>query len=70
MSRKQEIIKTLVDDDINSIFEAKGEYNDEFYLANILTEGFVGYANMTEDELIKEMDERDLWNEEWFKEGV
>jgi hypothetical protein len=67
MSRRREMIEMLVDDDINNIFEAKNQENDEYYISNILLEGFKGYENYTEEELVQEMNERDLWNE-WFKE--
>ena len=44
-------IETLVSDDIDTILTAKGEYNDEFFLSEILTGGFKGYANHTDEEL-------------------
>ena len=69
MSRRHEMIEMLVDDDINTILTAKGEYNDEFFLSTLLTDGFKGYENYTDDELTQEMNERELWNE-WFKETV
>jgi hypothetical protein len=69
MSRRREMIEMLVDDDINNIFEAKNQENDEYYISNILLEGFKGYENYTEEELVQEMNERDLWNQ-WFKETV
>ena len=69
MSRRREMIEMLVDDDINTIFESKNQDNDEFYIANILMEGFKGYENFTEEELVQEMNERDLWNA-WFKVTV
>jgi hypothetical protein len=69
MSRRREMIEMLVDDDINNIFEAKNQENDEYYISNILLEGFKGYENYTEEELVQEMNERDLWHQ-WFKETV
>jgi hypothetical protein len=69
MSRRREMIEMLVDDDINSIFEAKNQENDEYYISNILLEGFKGYENFTEEELVQEMNERDLWNA-WFRVTV
>ena len=69
MSRKYEMIEMLIDDDLNTIFTMKGEENDESMLAQMLYSGFKGYENYTEEELVKEMNERDLWNE-WFKETV
>mgnify|MGYP000568713272 CR=1 FL=1 len=47
----------------------KNEYNDEYYIDNILRCGHKGYEYYTEEELVQEMNERDLWNE-WFKETV
>jgi hypothetical protein len=69
MSRRQEMIEMLVDDDINSIFESKNQENDEYYISTILLEGFKGYENFTEEELVQEMNERDLWNA-WFRVTV
>jgi hypothetical protein len=69
MSRRQEMIEMLVDDDINSIFESKNQENDEYYISAILSEGFKGYENFTEEELVQEMNERDLWNA-WFRVTV
>jgi hypothetical protein len=53
-------IETLVNDDINTILSAKGEYNDEFFLSAILTEGFKGYGAYTDEELEQELVERDI----------
>jgi len=69
MSRRQEMIEMLIDDDINSIFESKNQENDEYYISAILSEGFKGYENFTEEELVQEMNERDLWNA-WFRVTV
>jgi hypothetical protein len=65
--RRNGMIEMLVDDDINTILTAKGEYNDEFFLSALLTDGFKGYENYTDDELTQEMNERDLWDN-WFKD--
>jgi len=53
-------IETLVNDDINTILTAKGEYNDEFFLSEILTGGFKGYNAYTDEELETELVERDI----------
>jgi len=53
-------IETLVNDDINTILTAKGEYNDEFFLSALLTDGFKGYSNMFDEELETELRERDI----------
>ena len=66
MSRRREMIEMLVDNDIDSIM-ADANQNDLSVLAEILYTGFKGYENYTEEQLVQEMNERDLWNE-WFKE--
>ena len=53
-------IETLVSDDIDTILTAKGEYNDEFFLSEILTGGFKGYNAYTDEELETELVERDI----------
>jgi hypothetical protein len=53
-------IETLVDDDINSIFSMKGEFNDESLIAEMLYSGFKGYQNYTDEELEVELRERDI----------
>ena len=68
MSRRHEMIEMLVDNDIDSIM-ADANQNDLSVLAEILYTGFKGYENYTEEQLVQEMNERDLWNS-WFKEAV
>jgi hypothetical protein len=53
-------IETLVSDDIDTILTAKGEYNDEFFLSEMLTGGFKGYNAFTDEELERELVERDI----------
>ena len=53
-------IDTLVADDIDTILTAKGEYNDEFFLSEILLSGFRGYNSYTDEELETELVERDI----------
>ena len=62
MSRRQEMIKMLIDDDIDTF-----QSSDSWIISEILRSGFKGYENDTDEELVQEMNERDLWNE-WFKE--
>jgi hypothetical protein len=62
------MIEMLVDNDIDSIM-ADANQNDLSVLAEILYTGFKGYENYTEEQLVQEMNERDLWNS-WFKEAV
>jgi hypothetical protein len=68
MSRRREMIEMLVDNDIDSIM-ADANQNDLSVLAEILYTGFKGYENYTEEQLVQEMNERELWNA-WFKEAV
>ena len=53
-------IETLVSDDIDTIMTSEGEYNDRFFLSALLTDGFKGYANHTDEELETELVERDI----------
>jgi hypothetical protein len=68
MSRRREMIEMLVDNDIDSIM-ADANQNDLSVLAEILYTGFKGYENYTEEQLVQEMNERDLWNS-WFRVTV
>jgi hypothetical protein len=62
------MIEMLVDNDIDTIM-ADANQNDLSVLADMLYTGFKGYENYTEEQLVREMNERDLWNA-WFKETV
>ena len=64
MSRREEMIQMLIDDDIDTF-----QSSDSWIISEILRSGFKGYENFTDDELVQEMNERDLWAE-WFKETV
>jgi hypothetical protein len=64
MSRREEMINMLIDDDINTF-----QSSDSWIISDILRSGFKGYENYTEEELVNEMNERELWTE-WFKETV
>jgi hypothetical protein len=64
MSRRQEMIKMLIDFDYDSI-QNDGTHAD--FLYDMLYDGFKGYNNMTDDELVQEMNHRELWTE-WFRE--
>lgn len=48
-------IETLIADDMDSF-----DCGATGYVASILENGFKGYANMTDDELIVELEEREL----------
>jgi hypothetical protein len=67
VGRRNAMIGLLIDNDINTIFDSRDNHNDESLLVEILGNGFKGYENYTDDELIQEMNERDLWNN-WFKD--
>ena len=53
-------IEALVNDDIDTIFMSEGQYNDRFFLSALLTDGFKGYANHSDDELEVELKDRDI----------
>lgn len=53
---RDEIIETLIDDDYEYISESGGFK----WFHSILNNGFVGYDNMTDEELIDEYNERNL----------
>jgi hypothetical protein len=55
------MIQMLIDDDVRSEYDGSGLF------AMMLADGFKGYNNFTDQELVDEMSERELWNE-WFKE--
>lgn len=67
MSRRHEMIRMLIDDDLDTIKTNQIQDNDNSYLYSILASGFKGYENYTEEELVQEMNERDLWVN-WFRE--
>jgi hypothetical protein len=57
---RDKAIETLVSDDIDTIMTSEGVYNDRFFLSALLTDGFKGYANHTDEELEIELVERDI----------
>jgi len=57
---RDKAIETLINDDINSIFTMKGEFNDESMIAEMLYSGFKGYQEYFDDELETELRERDI----------
>ena len=59
MSRREEMIQMLIDNDIDTIM-ADASQNDMSLLASTLYSGFKGYENYTDEELIVEMREREL----------
>jgi hypothetical protein len=56
MFKRDEVIRQLIEDDINSYVEHG--YIDTLWF--ILERGFKGYAHFTDDELIEECNERDI----------
>ena len=62
MSRREEMIQMLIDNDIDTIM-ADASQNDMSLLASTLYSGFKGYENYTDEELATEMNERDLWSQ-------
>lgn len=55
MYDREKVIETLIDDDFLDIGE-----NDYSFFDAILKGGWIGYDNMTDEELIKECEERDI----------
>lgn len=55
MFDRTKAIEELVSDDMNTVF-TEGDY----YLYALLKDGFKGYANYTDDELVQELNERDI----------
>lgn len=53
-------IQELVDNDINTIIRDYNEMNDLSVLAFILDDGFKGYRNYTDEQLMQELQERDI----------
>jgi len=53
---REKIIKRLIEDDINSFVE-HGHIDTLWF---VLDNGFKGYSNYTDDELIQEINERDF----------
>ena len=56
------MIQMLIDDDIDTIM-ADASQNDMSLLASTLYSGFKGYENYTDEKLVTEMNERDLWSQ-------
>ena len=56
MFNRDEVIKVLIEDDLNSYIEHG--WVDTLWF--VLQSGFKGYDNFTDDELIKECEERDI----------
>ena len=56
MFKRDEVIRLLIEDDINSYVE-HGHVDTLWF---ILERGFKGYAHFTDDELIQECNERDI----------
>lgn len=57
---RENVIERLVADDVDTILSAKGEYNDEYFLSEILIRGFKGYNSFTDEELELELKDRDI----------
>ena len=53
-------IQELVDNDIDSMLKDYNEMGDCSTLAFILDEGFVGYRSYTDEQLMQELEERDI----------
>jgi 3-isopropylmalate dehydratase small subunit len=57
MFNREKAIETLVDNDFDTVMNS--DYGVE-YLRNILQIGLKGYANCTDEELMQELQDRDI----------
>ena len=60
MFDREKVIESLIDDDFDGIRNGFLLNGDSSYLFDILNNGHIGYDNFTNDELIKECEERDI----------
>jgi len=58
---REKAIQELVDNDIDTIIRDYNEMNDLSVLAYILETGFKGYKNYTDEQLMQELMERDIF---------
>ena len=58
---REKAIDELVDNDIDCILKDYNEMNDLSVLAYILDSGFKGYRNYTNEALLQELRERDMF---------
>ena len=58
---REKAIQELVDNDIDTIIRDYNEMNDLSVLAYILETGFKGYNNYTDEALMRELMERDIF---------
>ena len=61
MWNREKAIQDLVDNDIDTIIRDYNEMNDLSVLAYILETGFKGYENYTDEQLMQELMERDIF---------
>ena len=61
MFDREKAIQDLVDNDIDTIIRDYNEMNDLSVLAYILETGFKGYINYTDEQLMQELLERDIF---------
>jgi hypothetical protein len=59
MFNREKAIEELINNDINMIRD-QSEWNDFSYLESVLEFGFTGYFNMTDEQLIQELNDRDI----------
>lgn len=60
MFDRETVIESIIDNDFESLFQPDNAYYDYSFFESILREGFKGYDNMTDEELMKECEERDI----------
>jgi len=61
---REEMIESLVEDDLQTIAQEIMQYSKSEYLYNILEHGWKGYKQMTEEELVDEYQDRFDYREE------
>jgi hypothetical protein len=61
MWNREKAIQDLVDNDIDTIIRDYNEMDDCQVLAYILDSGFKGYRNYTDEQLMQELIERDIF---------
>ena len=57
MFNREMAINELIDNDLSDILQ---HGDDNWILSNILADGFKGYNNFTDEELMRELEERDI----------
>jgi len=57
---RSKAIEALIRDDIDSIIVSYSDFGDTCYIDSILRSGHKGYEDMTDEEIIEELEGRDI----------